>query len=65
MLNSSIGPINRTLSGAVTPGQSGAGSDGNERVLYILQNSSITRASPSDCLVSYQGHRVGGSYPSA
>ena len=50
---SSIWPINRTLSGATTPGQSGPDSDGNEGGLRIPQNSSITEASPSDCLVSY------------
>ena len=32
---SSIWPIDRTLSGATTPGQSGPGSDGNEGVLHI------------------------------
>ena len=32
---SSIQPIERTLSGATTPGQSGPWSDGNEGVLYI------------------------------
>ena len=31
----SIRPIDRTLSGATTPAQSGPGSDGNERVLCI------------------------------
>ena len=50
---SSIWPIDRTLSGATTPGQSGPGSNGNEGVLHIPQCSSITGASPSDCLVSY------------
>ena len=30
-----IWPIDRTLSGATTPGQSGPGSDGNEGVLRI------------------------------
>ena len=53
---SSIRPIDRALSGATTPGQSGPGSDSNERVLRISQSSSITRTSPSDCLVSYPGH---------
>ena len=33
----SIWPIDRTLSGATTPGQSEPGSNGNERVLHILQ----------------------------
>ena len=39
---SSIWPIDRTLSGATTPGQSGHGSDGNEGVLRIPQSSCIT-----------------------
>ena len=38
----SIQPIDRILSGAPTPGQSGLGSDGNDEVLHIPQNSSIT-----------------------
>ena len=42
-------PIDRALSGATTPGQSGPGSDGNEGVLCILQSSSIIGTSPSDC----------------
>ena len=53
MLNSSILPIDRTLSGATMPGQSGLGSDGNEGVLGIPQSSSITGISASDCLESY------------
>ena len=53
-LFSSIWPIHRTLSGATTLGQSGPGSDGNKGVLRIPQSSSITGASLSDCLVSYQ-----------
>ena len=52
MLNSSIWPIDRTLSGTTTPGQSGPKSDDNEEVLRIPQSSSITRASLSDCLIS-------------
>ena len=47
-----IWPIDRTLSRANTPDQSGPGSDLNEGILYIPQNSSITGTSPSDCLVS-------------
>ena len=39
MSNSSICPINRNLLGVTIPGQSGPGSDGNERVLHILQSS--------------------------
>ena len=58
-------PINRPLTGTTTPDQSGTGSNGNERVLHIPQ-SSRTRASPSDCLVSYLGHPLGRrSYSSA
>ena len=49
-------PIDRTLSGAVTPGQSWPGSDGIKGVLCIPQSSSITGATPSDCFVSYPGH---------
>ena len=45
-------PIDRALSGASMPGQSGPGSNGNEGVLYIPQSPSITGISPSDCLVS-------------
>ena len=49
-----------------TPGKSRPESYGNERLLHIPQNSSVTGASPSDCLVSYPGHTVGlRDYPSA
>ena len=61
LFNPLIGP----LSGATTLGQSGPGSDGNKGVLRIPQSSSIARTSPSDCFVSYPGHSLGGSYPSA
>ena len=61
LFNPSMGP----LSGATTPGQSELGSNGNEGVLHIPQSSSITGTLPSDCLVSYPGHSLGGSYPSA
>ena len=64
MSNSSIRPINRNLSGATTPGQSGPGNDSNKGVLRILQIFSITEASPSGCLVSYPGHSL-GSHSSA
>ena len=56
---------NRTLSDATAPGQSGAGSNSHEGVLSVPQSSSITGAPPSDCLVSYLGHSLGKSYPSA
>ena len=64
-LFSSIWPIDRILSGATTPNQSGPGSDDNNGVLCIPQSSSITGTSPSDCLVSYPGHSLGESYLSA
>ena len=38
-----------TLTGTITPGQSGPGSNSNEKVLYILQ-SSKTGASPPDAV---------------
>ena len=63
---SSIWRIDRTLSGAITLGQSRPGSDSNEEILCIPQRSSITGTSPSDCLMSLQEHLLGGgSYPSA
>ena len=43
---SSIWPIDRTLSAATSPGQSGPGNDDNNGVLRIPQSSSITRTSP-------------------
>ena len=64
MSNSSIWPTDRTLSSVTTPGQSEPGSDGNEEVLHIPRSSSITEASPSDCLVSYPGHLLRKIYPS-
>ena len=65
MSNSSIWPIDRTLSSATTPRQRGSWKNGNKGVLYISQSSSITGASLSDCLVSYPRHSLcGGSYPS-
>ena len=56
--------MDRSLSDATTPGQSGPGNDGNEGVLRILQSPSITEASSSNCLVSYSGHSLEESYPS-
>ena len=61
---SCIWPIDRSLSGATILGQSGPGSDGNEGVLHIPQGFSITGVSPLDCLGSYPGHLLAGSYPS-
>ena len=60
MQYSSFWHINRTLSGATTPGQSGPWSDGNEEVLHIPQSSCIPGTSPSNCFVSYPGHTFGG-----
>ena len=64
---SSIKPIDRALSGATTPGQSGPVSDGMKRFAAFLQSSSIIGTLQSDCLVSYVGHSLvgGGSYPTA
>ena len=45
--------------------QSELESDDNEGALLIPQSSSITEASPSDCLMSYLLHSLKGSYPSA
>ena len=42
-----IRPIDRALSGATTPGQSGPG---NEGLLNIQQSFSITGTSPSDLI---------------
>ena len=62
---SSIWPIDRTLSGAATPGQSGPGSEGNKGILRIYQSSSFTGISLLDFLVLYLGHSLVKSYPSA
>ena len=56
LFNPLIGP----LSGATTPSQSGPGSDGNKGVLRIPQKASIAGTSPSDYLVPYTGHSLGG-----
>ena len=60
----SIWPIDKTLSGATTPRQSGPGSNDNKVVLRIHQSSSIIEASPSDCFVSYPRNSLEVSYPS-
>ena len=49
MSNSSVWPIDRTLSGATTPGKSEPGSNDNEGVLYIPQIY-MAGASPPDSL---------------
>ena len=53
------------LLGATTTGTGGPGSTVSEGMLRIPEKFSITGASPSDCLVSYTGHSLGKSYPSA
>ena len=65
MSNASVWPMDRTLSGATRPGQSGPGSDGNKWALCIPQSSCITGVSASDYFVSYTGHSLGESYSSA
>ena len=56
-LNSSIRPMDGTLTGTTTPGQSGHRSNDNKGALHILQDWSLTiRCS----LVSYPRHSVGG-----
>ena len=62
--HSFIWPIDRTVSGATTLTQSGPGCNGNEGVLLVPQISKA-EASPSDGLMSYLGHSLGSSYPSA
>ena len=61
---SSIWLIDRTLSGATTPGQCEPGSDGNKGVLRIPQISSNTGTLPSDCILSYQDTSWGGGFTS-
>ena len=65
MPNSFIWLINWTLSCATILSKNRPGSDVDKGVLHIPQSSSIIGASPSDCLVSYLGHSLGKSYPSA
>ena len=65
MSNSSIWPIDKTLSGTTTLIKSGPGSNGNEGILRISQSSSITGTLPLDCLLSYPGHKLRESYPLA
>ena len=62
MSKNSIWPIDRTLTYATTPGQSGTGNNANEGVLHISQ-SCWTGTSPSDCLMSYLGHSLPGGLP--
>ena len=59
-MNSSIWPIDGTLTGTTTSGQSEPGSNDNERVHHNLK-SSRTGTSPS--CVSYTGHSLGLGLP--
>ena len=58
--NSSVSTIDKILSGVTTLGQNGPGNDGREGLLRFFQNTSITRASLSYCLVAYAGHSSAG-----
>ena len=60
----SIWLIDKTLSGDITPGQSGSGNNDSEGVRHIPQISKVG-TSPSDGVTSYQDTRCGGSYLSA
>ena len=65
MSNSTIWLIDRTLSGATTPGQSGPRSNVKKGVLHIPE-SSKTETLPSDWLISYKDTCWGGgAYPTA
>ena len=48
-MSSSIGPIDRTLTGTTTPGPSGTMSNGNESVIHIPETPK-TGASPYDAV---------------
>ena len=63
MSNSSIWPLNRTLSSSTTPDLSEPRIHGNVGVFPIPQSSSITGASLSDCLTLYVRIIVGGVLP--
>ena len=63
MSNSSIWAIDRTLSGAASPYQSGPGSDKNEGVIHFTQSFVITVVSPLDRLWSDLGHSLGRVLP--
>ena len=57
--------MDRTQSGATTPGLSRPENDGNKGVLRIPLSSSITEALISDCFVSYPRHSLEEPYSSA
>ena len=62
--NNFIWHIDGTLTSTTILAQSGPGSNDNEEVLYIPQKYK-TKATSSHGLVSYPGHSLGLSYPSA
>ena len=64
MSNSSVWTFDKTLSCAITPNQSGPGRERNKGILHIFQSSSISCTSPSDCLLLYLGHSLGGDLTS-
>ena len=65
MSNSSIGPIERILSGTTTPSQSGPGSNGHKGALHI-PHSFKAGTLPLDFLLCQNQETHGkGSYPSA
>ena len=59
---SSIWAIDKTLSGATTPGQSRPGSEGNKEVLRIPQSSSNTWSLSIRLFRVISGHSLGESY---
>ena len=61
MPNSSIWPIDRTLSDATTPGQSEPESNGKERALHISQSSRLEPRYPM-VLCHIQDTRCGGVF---
>ena len=63
-LNSSIWPLDGTLTGTTTLDQNGPGINGNKDGLHIPQNSSAG-VSPSKGLVSYPGYLLGRGLLSA
>ena len=60
---SSIWPIERTLSGATIPGESGLRNNGSKGVLHIPLSSCITVASPSGLFSVISRTLVGGVLP--
>ena len=64
MSNSSIWPIDRTLSDATPPGKSEPGSDDNEGIPNIFQSSRTEEASPWFNVIP-RALVGGGVYPSA